>query len=224
MRFFAFSVRRCLAAGVCLMLLAAGNAPAAAALPAFFFDGTFQHDDDLFVHSFTTLTDDVITVRTYGYGGGITSGGVNVEPGGFAPVLSLFLEGFGLVQLAQGSANPCGAGAGSADPVSGFCWDAQFETVLPAGAYTLVLSQDDNNPLGDSPLAGYSRDGVPDYTGQFFLGMPGATFVQVDGAQRTDRWALELRANVVPEPGVSTLFALGLAALGALSLSRRGVG
>lgn len=221
---FTLPLRRWLGVACALTLWGAGNVGAIAAPPAFVFQGSFEHDDDLFVHAFTTLADDVISARTFGYGGGTTSGGVDVVPGGFAPVLALFLDGFGLVQLAQGSSDPCGDGAGNADPVSGFCWDAHFDTVLPAGHYTLVLSQDGNLPLGDSAAAGYAQDGVPDYTGQFFLGTPGATFVQVDGAQRTGRWALELHANAVPEPGVTALFAVGLVALGTLSRARRRAG
>ena len=75
-------LRRWLAVACALTLWGAGSVGAIAAPPAFFFQGSFEHDDDLFVHAFTTLADDVISARTYGYGGGITSGGVDVLPGG----------------------------------------------------------------------------------------------------------------------------------------------
>ncbi len=86
----------------------------------------------------------------------------------------------------------------------------------PAGHYTLVLSQDGNNPLGQ--LAdGFSMTGQPHYTAQYagFPDDPAFTFVRIDGVRRSGEWALDLSAPgalaAVPEPSGAALLAAGLA-------------
>jgi len=177
------------------------------------YQGQFATDDELFATRLVLPGDALLTATTLGYGGGTGVAGQAIAAGGFVPVLSLFLEGFGLVETARGSSNVCGPGAGRADPVSGFCWDASFSRLLPAGIYTLVLSQDGNEPLGQSLGDGYSQAGQADYTGLAYLGQPGAMFVQVDGTSRTGLWALDVQATNVPEPGTWLLLLLGGAAL-----------
>jgi hypothetical protein len=187
-----------------LALGAAGSAGA----DTLSYQGSFSTDDQLFVTSFTLPVSDVVSVTTFSYGGSAT-----IAAGGFAPDLALFLDGFGLVQLARGSSNTCLSGTGQPDPVSGFCWDASFSSPLPAGHYTLVLSQDGNEPLGQTLADGYSQTGQPDYTGLAYLGLPGHSFIQVDGTQRSGHWALDLQAASVPEPGAALLMLLGRAGL-----------
>lgn len=184
------------------------------------YRGQFTADDDLFVTQFVLPGAALFSAATLGYGGGTDADGHAVAPGGFAPVLALFMDGFGLVQLARGSSQSCGPGAGQADPLSGFCWDAGFSLQLGAGSYSLALSQDGNEPLGLELADGYTQTGQPDYTGLAYLGQPGARFIQVDGTQRSGFWALDLTttATEVPEPGSWQLALLGAAAI---ALSRR---
>jgi hypothetical protein len=177
------------------------------------YQGQFSTDDQLFVTHFVLAAEEPVTAHTLGYAGGTNAAGASVAAGGFAPVLALFLDGFGLLDIARGSSQVCGPGAGAADPVSGFCWDAGFSSLLPAGSYTLVLSQDGNEPLGLTPDDGYTQTGQPDYTGLAFLGQPGAMFIQVDGRARTGGWALDVQAASVPEPGTWLALLLGLATL-----------
>jgi hypothetical protein len=185
------------------------------------YQGQFSTDDQLFVTHFVLAADGPVTASTLGYGGGSNAAGASVAAGGFAPVLALFLDGFGLLDVTRGSSHLCGPGAGAADPVSGFCWDAGFNGLLPAGSYTLVLSQDGNEPLGQTLDDGWTQTGQPDYTGQAFLGQPGAMFIQVDGQPRSGHWALDLQAASVPEPGTRLALLLGLATLALRRLSAR---
>ncbi len=184
------------------------------------YQGQFADDDELFVTQFVLAAPTLLSAFTLSYGGGTDAGGGSVAPGGFAPVLALFMDGFGLVQLARGSSQVCGPGAGQADPASGFCWDAGFSLQLGAGSYSLALSQDGNEPIGLDLADGYTQTGQPDYTGLAYLGQPGARFIQVDGTQRSGFWAMDVRSTVVevPEPGSWQLALLGAAAI---ALSRR---
>ena len=116
-------------------------------------------------------------------------------------MLALFDSAGMQVAVNVGSFNTCAVN---------FCWDAAFSFVgaLP-GAYTLILSQDGNDPLGWLS-DGYAMTGQPNYTAQYLGGSnPDATFVQVDGTQRTGLWALNVSVpagvSVVPEPGSAAL-------------------
>lgn len=183
------------------------------------FSGEFQWDNDRFTTSFTLLGDELFSASTQSFAGGLSAGGLWVDAGGFAPVLALFEEQLGLVQLARGSSSVCAPGLAT-DPATGFCWDAQMSLNLPAGHYTLILTQDGNEPVGATLLDGYSQDTQPAYTGQAYLGQPDKLFVLVDGSQRNGRYALDIQAAAIPEPASAALLALGLS-LGGLRLRRQ---
>ena len=185
------------------LTLLAGAAQAGSLL----VEGTFTNDDDLWIASFDLVQADTLSVTTFSYVGDPDRG---IPGGGFAPVLTLFQDGYGLLQVAQGNA-ACSPGA------LGFCWDAALTlTAVNAGHYTLVLSQDGNDAMGQSLAEGYSQTGTPDYT-SLYNGIPGSRFIQVDGAQRSGHYALEISAPLspaVPEPGAALMLLAGLAGLG----------
>lgn len=200
----------CFAARLATLAAALLTAGAAAA-DTLSLQGLFSRDDERAVFSFTLAQPDRLLARTLSYGGGLNAAGQAVASGGFAPTLSLFEADFGLLQRAVGSHNSCAAAL--------FCWDATLDLPLGPGRYTLVLTQDGNDPLGATPADGFSQDGQPDYTGLDHLGLPGLRFIQVDGQGRDGHWALDLTVSAVPEPGSAALFSTGL--LLALAWCRR---
>ena len=193
-------------AAAAVSILACLLSPAAALAGTQWAEGAFTNDDELWSLSFDLVQGDTLSVTTFSYTGSLDRG---VAAGGFAPVLTLFQDGVGLLRVAQGNA-ACVPAAGA------FCWDATLTlSAVNAGHYTLVLSQDGNNALGQSLAEGYSQTGTPDYT-SIYNGSPGARFIQVDGAQRSGHFALEISAPMspaVPEPGTTLLLLAGLAGL-----------
>ena len=191
--------------------LAAALACGAASASTVSLQGSFQDDDELLVIHFKLDQAEQVSASSFSFGGGLNAAGQTIASGGFAPVLTLFLQGFGPLVLARGSSRTCGVGSGNADPTSGFCWDANFSEWLSAGEYDLVLSQDGNEALGQSLAEGYQRTGEHDYTGWDYLGQPNQRFVMVDGTQRTGVWALDITGAPIdlPEPGTALLALLG---------------
>jgi hypothetical protein len=178
------------------------------------YTGTFAQDDQKELISFTTSSAGGVSLRTWGFGGGINAAGDTISAGGFAPIVSVFDSSDMLIGLAQAGVATCD---GNSDPVTGFCWDILLDLMLPAGNYLAVLTQDDNSPLGPFLSDGFLRDGEGNFTGPYFLGFPGS-FVLVTGDQRDGHWALDisLPGNAAPEPGSLALLAGGLVALARL--------
>ena len=70
--------------------------------------------------------------------------------------------------------------------------------------------------VGQSLADGYSQAGMSDYTSIY--GTPGSRFLQVDGAQRSGHYALEINAplsSAVPEPSTLLFLLVGLTGLAA---------
>jgi hypothetical protein len=202
------SIPRSIRAGAAkLLVLALALAGGSAQALVFPFQGRFSTDDQLAIYTFSLAAPGDVTAATLSYNGGTNGSGGAVPAGGFAPVLALFDTSGDLVAINLGSSNTCGIS---------FCWDAalSYPGALP-GDYTLVLSQDGNLPLGQL-AQGYSMTGQPNYTAQYLGGAnPNATFVQVDGTQRSGHWALDVTVpagvTVVPEPAGAFLMLAGLA-------------
>src|SRR5262249_32958100 len=122
-----------------------------------------------------------------------------------------------------GVLNPTGISAGSiqndagcpnvnADAVTGACWDVLGTLNLPAGSYTVVLSQNDNTPLGGTFGDGFFRTGQGNYTETAFgPGVGSGPFWDANPNQRNGSWALDiLNVNsaadlTVPEPATGPL-------------------
>ena len=190
---------------------------------SFSFTGNFNQDDNLATFVFQLGSTSNVTLLTYGYAGGVNFAGTTVSNGGFDPILSIF-SGIGPSAVLIGTNNDGGCSLVGQDSATSACWDSYLSLLsLPAGAYTVVLSQSDNSPgttLGDP----FSRAGQGNFTGPAFLGSAGS-FIDANPSQRTAAWAVDINGvtsaieeSAVPEP--ATLVLSGCA-LGALALARR---
>jgi len=193
---------------------------------SFSYAGTFSADDDVVLFNFSVDTESSVILRTYGYGGGVQDDGNAVAAGGFDPVLTLF-DDAGLI-IGGSVDDPTGESA--VDMATGLALDAFLDQALPAGSYTVALTQYDNIIPGGTFDIGFFRVGDPAFTarlpdvngscsnGQFCsydsLGNP---------VNRSSAWALDIRnvvsASVVPAPAAAWLFGSGL--LGLIALARR---
>jgi hypothetical protein len=180
------------------------------------FTGTFAADDDVLLFSLTVPTAGTVRVQTWSYAGGTNGQGQVITPGGFAPELTLFDSTGSLIAIDNvGGTAPLACGARHIDPSSGFCEDAFISLFLNPGSYTIVLTQQGNNPLGLLG-DGFSQTGSPSFTGDN-AGMPGSMFIDPGNfSQRNNRWALDITSpsalQPVPEPASLVLLLTGCAA------------
>lgn len=168
------------------------------------YSGTFSRDDEHFALTFELKTATNLVAYTTSW-----------ASGGFAPVLTLFGDPGG-VQQASGSSNLCGAGSGAPDQALGYCWDAKLSAYLEAGTYTLALTQDQNLAAGFTLGEGFTLDGNPNYTAEFYGSQNGLPMcVNVDASARSCAFSLTVDGvatpvGEAPEPAVYLLLAAGL--------------
>jgi hypothetical protein len=183
------------------------------------FSGKFVNDNDVQLFAFSLFSGGSITLQTLGYGGGTNANGQVISPGGFEPVLQVFLASDGSQaagQILPGANPPCAPR--NPDPGrSNFCLDAYGQLTLLAGDYILALTQEPNESLGNLSLGFFYVDVIPDP--HFNNGFYGST-----GLPGTGAWALDILsvdvASTVPEPAS---FALGLGGVVLLAVARRSV-
>lgn len=194
---------------VCLLWAGAGMASASLVS----YSGNFSYDDDLQLFSVTLPTAQNVAIWTTSFAGG-----------GFAPALSFF-DPTGLLLAAVVDGYPGGCTTASPDPATGYCWDAYLSMPdLPAGEYTLALTEDDNTANGPDFSDGFQEgtDNQNNFTGPLFLDDPTRSFILVDGSQRTNAWDLTIETTNVPEP--SSVLPLWTILLGLATLRWRARG
>jgi hypothetical protein len=164
--------------------------------------GAFSTDDEQGEFDFTLRDASLVTIRTWSFGGGTNAAGQAILSGGFAPVLTLFVDSIGFLPpvVDSGGTAPSACGLRAIDPATNLCLDAYLTAILSPGAYVLILTQYDNFPLGNTPLDGFSESGNGNFTGGPFLLNAGP------GYQRTGNWAVDVIATPLtstPEPEAS---------------------
>ena len=170
---------------------------------SFSFTGSFSTDDQVQDFLFTLSSPATVTTVTFGYAGGTNQASMAIPEGGFDPWLAIFDSTGNL--LFSNDNGTCGQ-VGT-DSMTGACFDSYISQSLAAGAYTLVLSQSDNQPAGTTLADGYTRTGQTDFTAAD--GCSNGMFCDITGADRTGAWAVDidnvdtasLPSSGAPEPG-----------------------
>jgi len=190
---------------VAILCSVLGNAPAWAGSVS--YTGTFAQDDEVRLFSFSLTTPSDVIIRTLSYAGGTQADGHAVAPGGFDPNLTLFdATGNFIDENDDGPPDLV-----PSDPISGEAFDAFLHNTLPAGSYTLALTQYLNT--NQTSLADpFSASGTGNYTGETF-GCSNGSFCSLDEQNRTHAWALDILMQTIPEPATVVLLLAGLAAL-----------
>jgi hypothetical protein len=203
------------------MLLSTGGASAL----DFSFTGAFGLDEDVQLFTFTADGVSAVTLRSYSYAGGTQADGNIVPTGGFDPILNLFDSTGALILQQDDDLQDNAICDGSSDPNTGECWDVFSVQVLPAGNYTVALTQYDNYANGPNLSDGFLEAGQGNFTGAL-AGCSNGSFCDVSGDapfdNRTNEWAFDILGvqTAVPEPTTATLVALGLGALGMIRRRR----
>lgn len=202
-----------------VLLLGAATLPTAQAAPiAQTVRGMFASDDQVFAIPVVLADASSLTLSTNSYGGGTNLDGTMTPRGGFEPLLTLFSPSGAFLNSAGGD-KVCVSGI-SQDPSTGACGDAVLSFAsLPAGSYTLDVTQNINYPNGNL-AAGFFLAGQGNYTGDI-CNQPGGSFLQSDlgtpCAQRTGAFAVNIAsvpaAVAAPEPASAALLAVGLLGL-----------
>jgi len=150
------------------------------------FAGSLATPTSVFAQSFVLSAPSALTIQTWGFGGGTNSAGTAIAAGGFAPTVCLFSGFGGTASIVESAGNPAtsavtltsfapnGAagtvtiGSGSGSIVTG---DSRLVLgVLPAGVYTLVLTNAGYTPYAVNPGPPNSliQDDFGDLTGGVF--------------------------------------------------------
>jgi len=193
-------------------LLLAVSAPSSLWATPVSYTGTFTADDEVQLFQFQVETTGLVTLRTYGYAGGVDASGTTIAAGGFDPVLTLY-DSTGMF-LETNDDGPCGV-VGQ-DETTGNCFDAYMNLTLAAGSYTVALTEADNLPLGDLPDS-FSQVGNGDFSCPEFLGEQGA-FCDASPSQRDGSYEVDIDTPVpstspAPEPPAWVLLLTGCAVL-----------
>jgi hypothetical protein len=195
------------------------------------YTGALTSPEDTFETTATLTTAGTLTLQTLGFGGGTNAAGTVIPSGGFDPFAGVFDSGGNLIQGTSdvlsnyNSFSGCPpAGLAAIGSVPGNCGDITMSLPLPSGTYTILLSDAAYipNAIFDSPAYGNLNEGFTDLTGGVFQTCADLS----DCNSPTANWALDVTtpAGVVtatPEPGMTGVCGLGLAAALFVALKRK---
>jgi hypothetical protein len=144
---------------ICLL-----SATASGQVSTLSYTGTLGTPQSVFEVTFTLAASDTVTFRTWGFGGGTNAAGQVISAGGFDPLIALFTGPVATATMyLDGSGNPvadadnllnapwsyvgnCPAAGTVAIGANHDCGDDLMQVALPAGTYTLLLTDANYQP------------------------------------------------------------------------------
>lgn len=162
-----------------------------------------DNPNDVALIEFETKAAAALDAQTWSFGGGTNAAGQAIAAGGFDTFVSLF-AGWGGSATFMASNDDGLCPPGTAAPA---CADSTLRiTALPAGRYTIAVSQPANFSFAENLGAGTLGDG--------FIGLAGSWSGGACTASCSSAYALDITSSaLVPEPAAPLLLALGLLAL-----------
>jgi hypothetical protein len=145
------------------------------------YTGTLGTPQSVFQVTFTLTASDTVTFKTWGFGGGTNAAGQVISAGGFDPLIALFTGSSATAIYLDSSGSPvadadnlqnapwsyvgnCPAAGTVAIGANHDCGDDLVQVALPAGTYTLVLTDANYQPGAIYGGGGLSQPFV-DFTG-----------------------------------------------------------
>jgi hypothetical protein len=164
--------------------------------------GAFATDDEQRSFLFTVVIPGVVTMQSWGYGGGVNGAGTTIPSGGFATNLTLFDAAAPQNKIAEdtlGGTPPSDCAPRNIDSDTGQCLDAYLSVALTPGSYILVLTQQGNPSAGPTLSDGFLAAGSGDFTG--------GPFLDPFSNPRTGDFAVDISSDALqtPEPGAAGL-------------------
>jgi hypothetical protein len=207
---------------LCLFFTAGLAVSTATISNSYSFEGLFLTDADVQLFDFTLATGSTVTIASWGYGGGTNFANQVIPAGGFDSYFTWY--GSDGSMIGQNDDVGCTNGRNE-NTTTGACLDAYASVVLPAGSYTLALTQSGNDPQGDL-IDGFTEVGQGDFTANGSC----LAFCDTFGGIDNGNWAVdilnvtsatEVGAGATPEPS-TWLLSIGGIALLLVALRRSG--
>ena len=177
------------------LLLCAGFAMSGAQSQS--YTGSFTTDADSPSFNFTISQSAPVTIRTFSYAGGTNAAGTAIPGGGFDPTISLFDSSGNLITVNRDG----GCGNVAADSTTSFCWDSYLNVTLPAGTYTVVLTQSENLPNGPTLTNSFVYAGQATFTTPPTpAGNAAPAFWDLFPSKRSNAWAFDITSNTLVIP------------------------